>query len=201
MDRFADLVDEQFCYLTTRGRVSGRPHRIEIWFALDEQMLYLLSGGRGRSDWVKNLRATPDVTVELRGRRFAGCARIVEDESEDERAGRSCTTSTHRATPATSHAGGAPPYPLRSIWARRPPRRKEAPHDVRLGSLAAGAASRGRPQIDLGVALDDQADRELNPFLLLGLRPPRRTSARRLADQRQEGRQRRRLATAPPGAR
>lgn len=86
MDRFADLVDEQFCCLTTRGRVSGRPHRIEIWFALDEQMLYLLSGGRGRSDWVKNLRATPDVTVELRGRRFAGCARIVEDESEDERA-------------------------------------------------------------------------------------------------------------------
>jgi hypothetical protein len=26
---------EPFCYLTTVGRVSGRPHTIEIWFALD----------------------------------------------------------------------------------------------------------------------------------------------------------------------
>ena len=25
---------EQYCYLTTTGRVSGRPHEIEIWFAV-----------------------------------------------------------------------------------------------------------------------------------------------------------------------
>ena len=24
---------EQFCYLTTTGRVTGRPHEVEIWFA------------------------------------------------------------------------------------------------------------------------------------------------------------------------
>jgi deazaflavin-dependent oxidoreductase (nitroreductase family) len=81
-----DLADEQYCYLTTRGRVSGRPHRIEIWFALDETTLYMLSGGRERSDWVKNLGRTPEVTVELGGRRFPGRARIVADEAEDERA-------------------------------------------------------------------------------------------------------------------
>jgi deazaflavin-dependent oxidoreductase (nitroreductase family) len=86
MNAWSRFAEEQFCYLTTRGRVSGRPHRIEIWFALDGATLYLLSGGRDRSDWVKNLRATPEVTVELGNGIFAGHARIVENEAEDERA-------------------------------------------------------------------------------------------------------------------
>ena len=33
--RLAAHVDDDFCYLTTRGRVTGAPHEIEIWFALD----------------------------------------------------------------------------------------------------------------------------------------------------------------------
>jgi hypothetical protein len=28
-----DDASQAFCYLTTTGRVSGRPHTIEIWFA------------------------------------------------------------------------------------------------------------------------------------------------------------------------
>jgi deazaflavin-dependent oxidoreductase (nitroreductase family) len=81
-----ELAQEAFCYLTTRGRVTGRPHRIEIWFALEGSTLYLLSGGRERSDWVKNLRNSPEVTVELGHGSFAGRARIVDDPDEDERA-------------------------------------------------------------------------------------------------------------------
>ena len=46
MSAWRNLADEQFCYLTTRGRISGRAHRIEIWFALDAATLYMLSGGR-----------------------------------------------------------------------------------------------------------------------------------------------------------
>ena len=81
-----DLADEEFCYLTTTGRVTGRPHEIEIWFALGEsdRTLYLLSGGRDRSDWVKNLYRNPDVTVRIDGVRFDGWARLAEDEEEDE---------------------------------------------------------------------------------------------------------------------
>lgn len=86
MSSWTELSEEQFCYLTTRGRVSGRAHRIEIWFALDGRTVYMLSGGRDRSDWVKNLRAMPHVTVELGAYRFAGRARIVDDLGEDERA-------------------------------------------------------------------------------------------------------------------
>jgi deazaflavin-dependent oxidoreductase (nitroreductase family) len=86
MIRWADLVGEQLCYLTTVGRTSGRRHRIEIWFALDGTTLYLLSGGRDRSDWVKNVRAKREVTVELAGSVFTGRARIIDDPAEDERA-------------------------------------------------------------------------------------------------------------------
>ena len=82
----SELGAEPCCYLTTRGRVSGRPHRIEIWFALAGDTLYLLSGGRERSDWVRNLRRSPEVTVELGRQLFAGRARIVDDADEDERA-------------------------------------------------------------------------------------------------------------------
>ncbi len=82
------LANEDFCYLTTVGRVSGRPHVIEIWFAIEGQTLYMLSGGRDRSDWVKNLRRNPEVTVRLAGEYFEGHARLVESEEEDELARR-----------------------------------------------------------------------------------------------------------------
>jgi deazaflavin-dependent oxidoreductase (nitroreductase family) len=83
---WARFADEQYCYLTTRGRRSGRPHRIEIWFAIHEATLYMLSGGRERSDWVRNLQAEPAVGVELGGTCFRGRARVVSDPAEDERA-------------------------------------------------------------------------------------------------------------------
>jgi deazaflavin-dependent oxidoreductase (nitroreductase family) len=82
------LADEDFCYLTTVGRVSGRPHEIEIWFAIENNSLYMLSGDRDRSDWVKNLRRNPEVTVRLAGEYFEGHARLVESEEEDELARR-----------------------------------------------------------------------------------------------------------------
>jgi deazaflavin-dependent oxidoreductase (nitroreductase family) len=78
-----DLAAEDFCYLRTVGRVTGRPHEIEIWFALHDGVIYMLSGGGDRSDWVKNLRRDPAVTVRIAGERFKGEARVVEDPEED----------------------------------------------------------------------------------------------------------------------
>ena len=79
------LADEDFCYLTTVGRVSGRPHVIEIWFALGDEshILYMLAGGRDRSDWVKNLRRNPEVTIRIAGEHFGGRARETSDAEED----------------------------------------------------------------------------------------------------------------------
>jgi deazaflavin-dependent oxidoreductase (nitroreductase family) len=77
------LADEDYCYLTTTGRVSGEPREIEIWFGLAGATLYMLSGGRDRSNWVRNLTRTPEVRVRIGGREFEGTARIVDDGDED----------------------------------------------------------------------------------------------------------------------
>jgi deazaflavin-dependent oxidoreductase (nitroreductase family) len=84
------LAGEDFCYLTTTGRVSGEPHEIEIWFALvpETRTLYLLSGGGDRSDWVKNLRRNSEVIVRIAGERLSGHAREMGDAEEDELARR-----------------------------------------------------------------------------------------------------------------
>jgi deazaflavin-dependent oxidoreductase (nitroreductase family) len=80
------FADEQYCYLVTTGRVTGLPRRIEIWFAIDQGTLYLLSGAGDRSDWVKNLRRDPEVRVEIGTCSFQGRARIVKDPTESQRA-------------------------------------------------------------------------------------------------------------------
>ncbi len=77
------LAREDFCYLTTTGRNSGRPHTIEIWFALHEQTLYMLSGGRDKSDWVKNALQTPTVQLKINNTIFNGIARLIGDKDED----------------------------------------------------------------------------------------------------------------------
>ena len=80
------IAGESFCYVTTSGRRTGNPHRIEIWFAMAGDTIYLLSGGGGRSDWVRNVIQTPGVTVEIGEQTFGGRARIVSDPSEDQTA-------------------------------------------------------------------------------------------------------------------
>ncbi len=79
-----DLAALDFCYLTTTGRVTGSPHRIEIWFVLVDEIVYLMAGDRDRSDWVRNLMITPDVELELGGRKRVTRARVVEDGSDED---------------------------------------------------------------------------------------------------------------------
>ena len=86
MSDLRGLAEENFCYLTTTGRVTGRPHEIEIWFALvpERRALYVLSGGGDRSDWVKNLRRNPEVRIRIADESLAGLARETRDAEEDE---------------------------------------------------------------------------------------------------------------------
>ena len=77
------LANEYYCYLITTGRVGGRPHEIEIWFGLQNDTVYLLSGGGDKSDWVKNLLKNPAVTVRIAKHSFAGSARLVKDKEQE----------------------------------------------------------------------------------------------------------------------
>ncbi len=93
--------DGAFCYVTTTGRRTGRPHTIEIWFAASGHTLYVLAGGRGRADWVRNLRADPAVEVRLAGRRYPAKARELEYGSEEDGRARRLVLRKYQAPGAT----------------------------------------------------------------------------------------------------
>ncbi|HMO57325.1 MAG TPA: nitroreductase family deazaflavin-dependent oxidoreductase [Roseiflexaceae bacterium] len=77
-----ELAQLDFCYLTTTGRVSGRHHTIEIWFALEGSTIFLLAGNH-TSDWVKNLKQQPAVRLRLGDHEYTAQARVVHEPAED----------------------------------------------------------------------------------------------------------------------
>lgn len=79
-----DHADEAFAYLTTTGRRSGDPHTIEIWFAVDGGAVYMMAGGRDRSDWVRNVLVHEDVTLRIGTDEWDGRARVVEPDTEED---------------------------------------------------------------------------------------------------------------------
>jgi deazaflavin-dependent oxidoreductase (nitroreductase family) len=92
----ARWASEPYAYLTTIGRRTGRPHRIEIWFAVEDGRIYLLAGGRERADWVRNLQANPRVTVELGGETRAGVAQVLEASTAEDRRARELLVGKYR---------------------------------------------------------------------------------------------------------
>ncbi len=90
MPVYPALASQDYCYITTTGRVTGKPHEIEIWFALVGDTIYILAGGGHDSDWVKNVKKQPVVPVRI-GKivrvgieaKFTGTARFVTAKRED----------------------------------------------------------------------------------------------------------------------
>ena len=73
---------EKFIYLTTTGRITHKPHRVQLWFAVVDGRVYLSHEGR-ETDWMRNIRNDPKVSFEIGGIRFAGEARCLRsDDSE-----------------------------------------------------------------------------------------------------------------------
>jgi deazaflavin-dependent oxidoreductase (nitroreductase family) len=75
-----DLDTYEFCYVTTKGRRTGRPHTIEIWFAARGDTLYILSAVN--TDWVRNALADPSVVVKVGERAYRARARVAADGEE-----------------------------------------------------------------------------------------------------------------------
>ena len=80
-----DLDRHSVCALETIGRRTGRPRRIEIWFAVDpdRDRIYLLSGGRDGAHWVRNIRRDGHVRVRIEDRWFDGLASEVEGAPDE----------------------------------------------------------------------------------------------------------------------
>jgi len=81
---FERLADQDFAYLTTTGRRTGKAHTIEIWFGLHDGRVYLLSGGGDRADWVQNVRKTPRVRVRIGTQTASARARVVRAGTKED---------------------------------------------------------------------------------------------------------------------
>src|ERR1700741_2160979 len=70
------IAGEQYLSLTTRGRKSGRPREIEIWFTERQGRFYVIAEYE-TSQWIQNLRSDPHVQVRVHQSKFAATARIL----------------------------------------------------------------------------------------------------------------------------
>ena len=76
--------DEQYLYLTTTGRVTGKLREIEIWFVESESKLYILAEHFHEAQWVRNIQRNPRVGVRVRGSEFDAIARVLDPEGDRE---------------------------------------------------------------------------------------------------------------------
>lgn len=64
--------------LTTVGRRTGNPSRIEIWWFHVEDR-FIITGTPGKRDWLANVMANPAVIIHAPFGEFSGVATVVED--------------------------------------------------------------------------------------------------------------------------
>ena len=76
-----DLGPEKYLYLTTRGRKSGRPREIEIWFTQHEGCFYVIAE-YDTSHWIQNVRTHSEVHVRVAGQNFEAGARVLSAETD-----------------------------------------------------------------------------------------------------------------------
>ena len=119
------VATESYAYLTTRGRRTGRAHRIEIWFVVHRGAVYfMLAGGGERADWVRNLLRDPAVRLRFgtpgapehaaQGRAVDSGGRGRPGRGRTPRHGRRSTRAGGRGSP--SARGPAPPSSSRPAW-------------------------------------------------------------------------------------
>jgi len=76
------LQGAQITEITVTGRTSGRSLTYPVWFALDGDKLYLIPVKGSDTDWYKNLRKTPTIRLEARGKKLIASARFLTDEAQ-----------------------------------------------------------------------------------------------------------------------
>lgn len=74
------LASHQTINMTTIGRRTGKPRRIEIWwFKVDGR--FIITGTPGKRDWLANLKADPRLTIRVNGHDIEATATPVADHS------------------------------------------------------------------------------------------------------------------------
>ena len=72
------LAAQQTIDWTTRGRKSGEPRRIEIWWLRFEGR-FIITGAPGRRGWLANVRADPRVVIHASGKDMEATITFIDD--------------------------------------------------------------------------------------------------------------------------
>jgi deazaflavin-dependent oxidoreductase (nitroreductase family) len=75
---FSEGSKYKYLYLTTTGRITGKPREIEIWFVESDGKLYILAEHLHETQWVKNIKRNPRVRVRLGRSSFEATARVLD---------------------------------------------------------------------------------------------------------------------------
>ena len=82
--RLAPVAKRSTARITTRGRRTGNPHSVTIWFVVDGDAVYLGTLDAKR-DWVRNAAETPAIELDIAGTRVRGRAHAIADPALEKR--------------------------------------------------------------------------------------------------------------------
>jgi len=73
--------------LTTTGRKTGKQHKVELWFALDNGKIFLSHEGK-QTDWMKNIGKKSHVTVRIGSSSLEATAVVAKEGSASREKGK-----------------------------------------------------------------------------------------------------------------
>ena len=83
-ERLRRSGDRQTLKLTHYGRKTGNPYEVVIWYLIGGDKLYLVSANANRN-WVRNVKARPDISLRIGDEVFNGKVRVITDPDEREK--------------------------------------------------------------------------------------------------------------------
>jgi deazaflavin-dependent oxidoreductase (nitroreductase family) len=84
-ERLARVAGDSTLRLTHHGRRSGKPYEVTIWFMVDGDKMFLPTANVNRN-WVRNVKAHPQVLLRIGAETFSGEARPLDDVASRDRA-------------------------------------------------------------------------------------------------------------------
>lgn len=86
-DIVAKIAPRKTLHLATTGRRTGKRHTVEVWFAAGKDKLYLSHEGT-ETDWMKNIKKSSKVTIQIGDQELEGKATYLQDGTDESWSGK-----------------------------------------------------------------------------------------------------------------
>ena len=80
VQRLAKIAPLQTLTLTHRGRKSGKPYDVVIWFVVEGERMFLATANKNRN-WVRNVMVKPNVVIKVSGENFTATVSEITDNA------------------------------------------------------------------------------------------------------------------------